>query len=108
MSHGNDKRIQAQRQAIRESLQTGEYLRQIEEVSDVVNAKWDELSANQIQALKLRADLNFKRLNKVLPDLKSIDMVVDDARGKHEQMLDMLDKQSTAIEGIVLNPDEET
>ncbi len=56
------------RDALREELKAREYLRQIEEIDQKLQE--DEWSAN-LQALKLRADLQFRRLAKVLPDVKS-------------------------------------
>ena len=60
--------------ALRESLKGGEYLRQIEEVCKELGHNWRELSSEQIAALRLKADINFRRLNKVLPDLKQVEV----------------------------------
>ncbi len=70
-NRGNAKATQnrkLRRDALREELKAREYLRQIEEIDQKLQE--DEWSAN-LQALKLRADLQFRRLAKVLPDVKS-------------------------------------
>lgn len=61
-------------EALREELRAREYLRQIQDVADVIDENWASIEANQINALKLKADLNFKRLAKCLPDLKSVEL----------------------------------
>ena len=85
------KRVQSNKIAIRETLQASEYLRQLESIANTVNEEWKSLTTEQIQSLKLLADINYKRLNKVLPDLKSIEMRNDEAN-KHERLLAMLDE----------------
>lgn len=97
------------REALREELQAREYLRQLEsidkefgEINETVkNLKTptaQQTKANalvtgnnfgrelaradtRIKALKERATLNFKRLNKVLPDLKAVEL--SDPEGKN-------------------------
>lgn len=97
------------REALREELQAREYLRQLEhidrefgEIHDRVKALRGpaakasrdtvqrtnrqnglelEKAETRIRALKERANLNFKRLNKVLPDLKAVEL--SDPEGKN-------------------------
>ncbi len=58
------------RDALREELKAREYLRQIEEIDGTLQENWRDLASGELQALKLRADLQFRRLAKVLPDLR--------------------------------------
>ncbi len=70
-SRGNSRAAQnrkVRRDSLRDELKAKEYLRQIEFIDKKLQE--DEWSAN-LQALKLRADLQFRRLAKVLPDVKS-------------------------------------
>ena len=56
------------RDSLRDELKAREYLRQIEEINK--SLKKDDFSDN-LQALKLRVDIQFRRLAKTLPDLKA-------------------------------------
>jgi len=58
---------------LREELQAREYLRQLEMVDSEITENWRSLSSENVSALRLKTDLNFKRLAKVLPDVKSIE-----------------------------------
>jgi len=68
-----DKNRQRRRAALREELKAREYLRQLDEVASEVTENWKSLSSEQVAALRLKTDLNFKRLAKVLPDLKAVE-----------------------------------
>lgn len=68
-----DKNKQRRREALREELKAREYLRQIDQVNDDVTEHWRNLSSEQVSALRLKSDLNFKRLAKVLPDIKAVE-----------------------------------
>lgn len=60
-------------EALREQLKAQEYLRQIENaVSEVIAASY-AVPADELAARKFVVDTNLKRLNKVLPDLKSVE-----------------------------------
>lgn len=72
------KNKQARREALREELQAREYLRQLQEVDDSLSSNWRVLTSEQVAALRLRTDINFKRLAKVLPDLKAIELTGED------------------------------
>ena len=72
-----DKNKQYRREALREELQAREYLRQIDQVNTDVSENWQILSSEQISALRLKSDINFKRLAKVLPDLKAVEISGD-------------------------------
>lgn len=90
------------REALREQLQAKEYLRQIQLIDDELKTLNQELkdlgfdgrktskaaiakqlnendlainkADTRVKVLKTRLDLNFKRLNKVLPDLKAVEL----------------------------------
>ena len=72
-----DKNKQRRRENLREELKAREYLRQLDEVAGDVSENWRTLSSEQVSALRLKSDLNFKRLAKVLPDLKAIELSGD-------------------------------
>lgn len=63
---------QVRRDALREELQAREYLRQIQQVDNALSAEWRTMKRTQVEALRLKVDLNFRRLKKVLPDLKLV------------------------------------
>ena len=63
---------QVRRAALREELQAREYLRQIQQVDNALSAEWRTMKRTQVEALRLKVDLNFRRLKKVLPDLKLV------------------------------------
>ena len=69
-----DKNRQMRRENLREELKAREYLRQLEQVDEIVSENWKTLGATEVAALRLKADINFKRLAKVLPDVKAIEM----------------------------------
>lgn len=70
------------REALREQLKGLEYLRQIERVDQVLQEGWRDMDGDQIAALRLRADLQFRRLAKVLPGLKAVEL---SGRGHHRR-----------------------
>ncbi len=82
-------RREARQEELREKLQGIEYLRQIDNaVKDVVTAGY-QMDANELQARKFVVDTNFKRLAKVLPDLKQTDINFEGSLGiqSHEEWL---------------------
>lgn len=58
----------------RNDLKFKRYLRNILEVDDILKEKWKSLDTENIQALRARADINFRLMNKLLPDLKQMDV----------------------------------
>ncbi len=76
-NRGNAKAAQnrkVRRLALREELASREYLRQIEEIDEELQKDvWSE----SLAALRLRADLQFRRLAKTLPDLKAVNDPID-------------------------------
>ena len=69
-----DKNRQRRRENLREELKAREYLRQLDEVAQEVTENWKSLSSENVSALRLKADINFKRLAKVLPDVKAVEL----------------------------------
>lgn len=60
-------------EALREQLQASEYLRQINDaVQEVIESRYS-IDPNELNARKFVVETNLKRLNKVLPDLKSVE-----------------------------------
>ncbi len=94
---------------LREKLQCGEYLRQIEKISQdlekinrLLKRERKKLNANEtgtvktrILALKTRADINFKRLAKVLPDLKMISLEDENGNNPLAGLIDAITKSQS-------------
>ena len=76
-ARGNSRAAQnrkVRRLALRKELASREYLAQIDAIDEALQK---DTWADNLQALKLRADLQFRRLAKVLPDLKSATAPID-------------------------------
>ena len=72
------KRREQRQEELREKLKGLEYLRQIDDaVSKVIDERY-QVDPDELKARKFVVDTNFKRLAKVLPDLKSIEHDVGD------------------------------
>lgn len=84
--------MQASKVALRDTLKASEYLRQLDTIAERIDKNYMTLETEQIQALKLLADINLKRLNKVLPDLKTVDKTIS-IESKHETLLAQLDQR---------------
>ena len=68
------KNAALRKENLRKELQAREYLRQIENIAVILGESWETISSEQTSALRLKADINFKRLAKVLPDLKAVEV----------------------------------
>ncbi len=91
---------------LREKLQCSEYLAQIEKISQdlekinrLLKRERKKLSANEtgtiktrILALKTRAEINFKRLAKVLPDLKAMEIIDEDGNNPLKSLIEAIVK----------------
>jgi len=71
------KNKEIRQEALREELKAREYLRQLQDIDDTIRKNWESMETAQVSALRLRADINFKRLDKVLPNLTSVEMTAD-------------------------------
>lgn len=67
---------------LRERLRPSDALDVLQEVQDTLADQWENLSKNQIDALKLQADIQFKLLSKIIPDVKSMDHNIGDGSSK--------------------------
>ena len=68
------KRRQQRQEELREKFQGLEYIRQISDaVQPVVDARYTGFDSDELAARKFVVDTNFRRLAKILPDLKSIE-----------------------------------
>ncbi len=67
---------------LRERMRPFDALDIINEVQDIVRDQWEVLGKNQIDALKLQVDIQFRKLTKVLPDLKAMDHSVGESASK--------------------------
>ena len=68
-----DKNRQRRREALREELQARAYLKNLDEVEQTVRENWHDMTSTQVQALRLRVDVNIAKLRKCLPDLKAVE-----------------------------------
>lgn len=59
---------------MRDYLDGAAYIRNLNKIHDRVKAKWHVMSNEQIAASKLQADINFRLLSKVMPDLKMVEI----------------------------------
>ena len=67
---------------LRDRLRPHESISIINEVEEIIREKWVGLGKNQIDALKLLVDIQFRKLAKVLPDLKVVDGAVGETASK--------------------------
>lgn len=59
--------------ALREQIDAEKCLETIGEVEKVLAEQWESIGRNQVAALKLRVDAAFKKLAKILPDVKAVE-----------------------------------
>jgi hypothetical protein len=71
-THAQRRRAEA-RDAARDRLRAWQFLRRLREIDAVLAEKWETLEQAAIQALRLRADIQFRQLAKVMPDRKAIE-----------------------------------
>lgn len=61
------------RKNLREKIDADGALADIEKVNQKIKAKWKSLEPAQVGALKLLADNSWRKLGKLLPDLKAVE-----------------------------------
>ncbi len=71
------KNKEIRQEALREELKAREYLRQLQDIDETLKKNYKDITPAEVSALRLRADINFKRLDKVLPNLSSVEMTAD-------------------------------
>jgi len=102
---GNSRAAQnkkLRRDALREELAARKYLDQISEIDEELQGEtWKE----NLAAMKLRLDIQFKRLAKVLPDLKSTSAPVH-IDGMEGSLTQMAEKVVAAMSNGELSPDD--
>ena len=74
---------------LRERLRPFDSLDLINEVQEIVKQEWETLGKNQIDALKLQCDIQFRKLSKVLPDLKAMDHNMGDTASNVNFIINM-------------------
>jgi len=74
---------------LRERLRPFDALDIINEVQGIVQDQWEQLSKNQIDALKLQTDIQFRKLSKIIPDVKAMDHGVGDTASKVNFILNL-------------------
>ena len=77
-ARGNSRAAQnraIRRDALREELKAKEYIRQVTSIADRLNPDAeDAYKSEQVPALKARADIYFRLLDKCLPNLRPVDV----------------------------------
>jgi len=86
------KMVQANKEVLRDKLKAAEYIRVLDHVSTTIQNEYLTLDTTAIQALKVLTSLQLSLLSKVLPDLKSVE-VVNSNENKHETLLQQLDQR---------------
>lgn len=80
---------------LRDRLRPADAITAIREIEGILLDEWRGLTRNQIDALKLRTDIQFRKLSKVLPDLKAMDHNVGDTASKVTFVLNLGETQAT-------------
>jgi hypothetical protein len=73
----------------RERLRPQDALDILEEVQNTVRDQWEVLSKNQIDALKLQSDIQFRKLAKIIPDIKAMDHNIGETASKVNFILNL-------------------
>ncbi len=63
----------------------------INEIQAIIQTEHRSMGKNQIDALKLQADIQFRKLAKILPDLKAMDHQMGDTASKVNFIINMAD-----------------
>lgn len=80
---------------LRERLRPFDAVDIINEVQDTLREEWRGLGKNQIDALKLQVEIQFRKLAKVLPELKAMDHTIGEGSSKVNFVIHM-DKTPSA------------
>lgn len=83
------------RKVLRDKLKAERAIDDLDMVNDTVRTKWGELSAPQVGALKLLADNAWRKLAKVLPDVKAVEHDVGENTEKLTR--DLLNERLAAL-----------
>lgn len=74
---------------LRDRLRPFDAVDTINEIQIIIKDEWRMLGKNQIDALKLQSDIQFRKLSKLLPDLKAMDHSVGDTASKVNFIINM-------------------
>jgi len=101
-----DNRRQDRQDDLRELLKGMEYIRELEAISKELTKMGNKLrrlqatggadstlvsvAKTRIQVLKLRADINFRRLAKVLPDLRALELTDAEGNNPLQSLMDAI------------------
>ena len=67
---------------LRARVRPTDCLDEIHNVDVILKDQWQDLRKNQIDALRLRKDIQFSLLNKLFPDLKAVDSGGNEPKSK--------------------------
>jgi len=62
------------REVTRDRIDAGRCLARLAKIEDELEANWRTMDLGEVPALKLLADIQFRKLAKVLPDLKAVEL----------------------------------
>lgn len=94
-------------EVMRERIKGQQHLNQVTKIAKRLHTEASTLSTTEIQALKASADIQFKILGKILPDLKSSEINVKGSiEHRNVQELSVADL-SRIIEGEFLHAEED-
>jgi len=77
MSKRSAKMRQETQDALRAKINGRNCLTVIDNIDKTFSEEWRSLGKNQVDALKARTEIQFRKLAKVLPDLKSVEVRAD-------------------------------
>jgi len=80
---------------LRVRLRPNESVGIIQDIEEILLDKWPTLTKNQIDALKLIVDIQFRKLAKILPDLKLMEHGMGETASKVNFIINVGDKASS-------------
>lgn len=95
-----DHRRRARQEELREKLKGLEYIRQLEVIDQTLQER--KLQKDELDQVKVRIDLNLKRLAKLLPDERYLE--IEATFSNHESALEEL---ASVIDGVESTQDAE-
>ena len=74
---------------LRDRLRPFDAVDTINEIQTIIRDEWRTMGKNQVDALKLQSDIQFRKLSKILPDLKAMDHSVGETASKVNFIINM-------------------
>ena len=80
---------------LRVRLRPNESVGIIQDIEEILLDKWPTLTKNQIDSLKLIVDIQFRKLAKIMPDLKMMDHNMGETASKVNFIINVGDKTNS-------------